>query len=670
MTDTATTAPAQPDDETITMPRMEGRRAAVFRHEIRLAAYHIAADCERLLNHAIVGNRRVWRDTLGEALVAARHLLILTEQHLLHGRTGTSDADISAFLRELDDPQRAVVGAMTALLSLVPAGPEDELLLDDARAIRQTAMQLVSNDTVTIPTASAPSGAHTTTPSDAAPASGAKAPPRDVSRNAGVLVVDDEDAGRRVLVKLLERLGYDVRAAENGKRALDLIADAAFDLVITDIGMPEMDGFELLAHLKRDPATREVPVIVVSGADDVDSVVRCIEEGAEDHITKPFELQLLQARVRASLEKKRLRDRELAYLERVAAITEAAKAVQNDTYRVGSLTTRAGGDDALGGLAIVFDRMVSGMQSRENELQDQLRHLKREIRQTRELRRLSSPDVGSISLDSGKVLGGRYEIITEIGEGGMGSVYRALDRELSEELAIKMVRSDLVGSDPTLIERLKQEMRLTRKISHRNVVRAYDLGEWQGTYFLTMEYVEGVTVQDLLDMHGRLSIASTLAIGIQLAEALAVAHAESVIHRDIKPRNLIVDQEGVLKVMDFGLARLVERGADMTRAGFVVGTPRYMSPEQLIGADVDGRSDLYSVGVVLYQCLTGHLPFEAETPTALAAKVFEERPRPVTDVVSHVPQGLATIVHGLLAASPDGRPGSARELAAQLRVVG
>jgi CheY-like chemotaxis protein len=650
-------------DSTVTMPRLEGRRAAVFRHGLRGAAYQIISGLERLLADAIVGDRPLWRNTLGEALVAARHLLILVEQRLPHSRTALTDTEIAAFRSALEEPRRTIVSAMTSLLSVVPMDPEDELLLEDARAIRQSALHLAAGETVVMRAEPLPGSA------GRLPSGPHVAAPRPLGAQARILVVDDEAAGRKVLVKLLERLGYEVHAGEHGKRALELVGEHAFDLVITDINMPEMNGFELLAHLKGDDRTRDIPVIVVSGADDLASVVRCIEQGAEDHVTKPFEVLLLQARVRASLEKKRLRDRELAYLGRVAAVTEAARAVEADTYVAGSLAVEADERDELGLLARVFDRMVRGMKAREEELQQRLRQLKREIRHTRELQRISGAAPEERMLSTGRVLAGRYEIIEVIGQGGMGTVYRARDRELGEELAVKSVRADLIGKDPTIVERLKQEMRLTRKISHRNVVRAYDLGEWQGTYYLTMEYVKGVTVQDLLDMQGRLSVASTLAIGAQLADALAVAHQEGVIHRDIKPRNLLVDDEGVLKVMDFGLARLAERTSDLTHGGFVVGTPRYMAPEQLVGGDVDGRSDLYSVGVVLYECLTGRLPVDAATPATLVAKVFEERPRPVTDYAPEVPAALAAIVDQLLAAKPEERPPSARELAERLRLV-
>jgi serine/threonine protein kinase len=177
----------------------------------------------------------------------------------------------------------------------------------------------------------------------------------------------------------------------------------------------------------------------------------------------------------------------------------------------------------------------------------------------------------------------------------MGVVYRAYDMEVGEAVAIKTLRPELGGLDPTLLDRFKQELRLARRITHRNVVRTYDLGEVDGVYYITMELVRGVTVAALIREAGRLAVPATLTIGKQVCRALEVAHEEGIVHRDIKPQNLLVDPSGFLKVMDFGIARLAERpvgGGQLTAAGVVVGTPQYMAPEQLFGEPVDGRSGL------------------------------------------------------------------------------
>jgi hypothetical protein len=398
--------------------------------------------------------------------------------------------------------------------------------------------------------------------------------------------------------------------------------------------------------------------------------VRCIEQGAEDFLSKPFEPVLLKARVGASLEKKRLRNRERAYLGDVDRVLGAAGAVEAGTYQAGSLGDVARRADALGKLARVFDTMATQVRAREQQLHEQVRSLRAEIATARRATVGGSAKGSEVpTLHTGERLAGRYDILASLGNGGMGAVYRAQDLELGEEVALKTLRHDLVG-DPLLIERFKTEIRLARRISHRNVVRTHDLGEWHGTYFLTMEYVEGITVRELIDTRGRLAADAVLAIGSQLADAMVVAHGEGVIHRDIKPQNLLLDGQGVLKVMDFGVARLAERGNQFTEAGLVVGTPAYMPPEQLFGEEIDARADLWACGVVLYECLTGRLPFEAATPMALIAMVLQEEPTPLANLSTDAPPALVDLVMQLLAKRRDDRVPSAQALRERLGAIG
>jgi serine/threonine protein kinase len=185
----------------------------------------------------------------------------------------------------------------------------------------------------------------------------------------------------------------------------------------------------------------------------------------------------------------------------------------------------------------------------------------------------------------------------------------------------------------------------------------------------TMEYVKGITVESLIETQGRLSVSSTLAIGAQLAAALAVAHDQQIIHRDIKPANLLVDDGGVLKVTDFGLARPIGNGPGVTQHGSVVGTPTYMAPEQLFGGAVDARSDLFAAGVVLYECLSGLAPFDATTPTAIVARMLDGPPAPIDSLAPDVTPAFAAIVHRLLQYEPKDRLQSAGELVERLREV-
>ncbi|HJX87953.1 MAG TPA: response regulator, partial [Gemmatimonadales bacterium] len=354
---------------------------------------------------------------------------------------------------------------------------------------------------------------------------------------AHILVVDDQEDNRSVLERRLRRQGHTVESATGGRSALELLGAQQFDLVLLDVLMPDLDGLAVLERMKADAATRDIPVIMISALDDVASVVRCIERGAEDHLPKPFDPVLLRARISACLEKKRLRDIELEYLREVGRVIQAAIQVEAGSYENGTLAQVAQRGDELGRLARVFDAMANQVRAREDRLKEQVAALRREIGEARQTSKPAAPR-GALSLPTGKLFAGRFEVLDEIGSGGMGMVYRALDRELGDQVAIKTLRPELL-QDTSLVERFKSEIRLARTISSKHVVRTHDIGERDGVYYLTMEYVEGITVRELLDTRGRLGTAPTLAIASQLAQSLVAAHEQGVIHRDIKPQNLL-----------------------------------------------------------------------------------------------------------------------------------
>jgi serine/threonine protein kinase len=272
-------------------------------------------------------------------------------------------------------------------------------------------------------------------------------------------------------------------------------------------------------------------------------------------------------------------------------------------------------------------------------------------------------------LMAGRVLARRYAIAEQLGMGGSGVVYRAFDRELGEVVAVKAVRPDVLAVDTTALDRLKSEIRLARRISHRNVVRTHDLGEADGLYFITMEYVTGTSLRELIDRGAPLPVAAVIAIAKQLCRALDVAHEQGVIHRDIKPQNMMVQPDGTLKVMDFGVARLAQRASQLTSAGMVVGTPAYMAPEQLLDNAVDARVDLYAAGVVIYECLTGIRPVEAPSPAALLGRLLTSTPRPAHEVNPDVPPQLSAVVMRALARDADHRPATAEAMYQMLVAV-
>ena len=268
---------------------------------------------------------------------------------------------------------------------------------------------------------------------------------------------------------------------------------------------------------------------------------------------------------------------------------------------------------------------------------------------------------GGMMLAAGETLANRYEIKKVLGAGGMGMVYKALDKELGETVAIKTLRPEFMEADPNALDRFRSEIRLARRISHRNVVRTHDIGEVNGLYYITMEFVEGSSLKDLIVSRGRLPAAAVVSIGKQLCRALEVAHEAGVIHRDIKPQNMVVEADGTVKVMDFGIARLQTRSDGHTQAGMVVGTPEYMSPEQLRGDELDGRSDLYSAGCVLYESLTGRVPLTADTPATLIGKVLTEVPAPPRASVAQVSPLLSSAIMQALEKDREKRPRTALE---------
>jgi tetratricopeptide (TPR) repeat protein/predicted Ser/Thr protein kinase len=271
----------------------------------------------------------------------------------------------------------------------------------------------------------------------------------------------------------------------------------------------------------------------------------------------------------------------------------------------------------------------------------------------------SHPSPGTV-LAIGTVLGARYEILQLLGQGGMGAVYKAQDRELERCVALKVIRPEL-AVHPEILQRFKQELILARQVTHKNAIRIFDLGAADGIKFITMEFIEGQDLKSLLLKQGKLSREECVRVIEQVSEALEAAHAEGVVHRDLKPQNLMLDQSGRIFVMDFGIARSTAT-MGMTQTGTVLGTPEYMSPEQVMGEHVDARSDLFTLGVIFYELLTGDMPYKAETAQKAMFKRTRERPKPAIEVDPTVPKYLSDLVEKCLELDVSLRYQSARDL--------
>ena len=268
----------------------------------------------------------------------------------------------------------------------------------------------------------------------------------------------------------------------------------------------------------------------------------------------------------------------------------------------------------------------------------------------------------------GTLFDGRYQVLRKLGAGGMANVYLAEDQELGRRVAIKIL-NERHANDEQFVERFRREAKNAAAFSQENIVSIYDRGEAEGTYYIAMEYLDGRSLKELIVGNGPAPVNVAIGYARQILKALRFAHQKGIVHRDIKPHNVLVDSDGRVKVTDFGIARA--GASQMTEAGSIVGTAQYLSPEQARGAAVDQRSDLYSLGIVLYELLTGTVPFSGDTPVEIAMKHLSQVPEPPSTMRPDIPHDLDLIVMRALAKNPDERYQSAEEMDADLeRVAG
>jgi len=270
-------------------------------------------------------------------------------------------------------------------------------------------------------------------------------------------------------------------------------------------------------------------------------------------------------------------------------------------------------------------------------------------------------------LTTGSTFAGRYQIIEELGKGGMGKVYKAQDTEIKEKVAIKLIKPE-ISVDKKTVERFQNELKFARKIVHKNVGRMYDLGKEEGSHFITMEFVDGQDLKGMIRQSKQLTISTAISIAKQVSEGLAEAHRLGVIHRDLKPSNIMIDKDGNARIMDFGIARSVE-GKGITGAGVMIGTPEYMPPEQAEAKEVDQRSDIYSLGVILYEMVTGRVPFEGDTALSIAMKHKGEKPKDPREFNTQLSEDLTRVILRCLEKDKERRYQSAGEVRSELENI-
>ena len=270
-------------------------------------------------------------------------------------------------------------------------------------------------------------------------------------------------------------------------------------------------------------------------------------------------------------------------------------------------------------------------------------------------------------LTPGSIFADRYLVIDKLGKGGMGQVYKVLDQEINESVALKLIKPEIAANRET-IERFQNEIKIARRISHKNICRMYHLGREKDTSYITMEYVPGENLKKMIKMTKGMSLGTALSIAQQICQGLAEAHQLGIVHRDLKPQNIMLDEDGGVRVMDFGIASSVEtRGA--TLPGMMIGTPEYMSPEQIDGGQVDARSDIYSLGIILYEMLTGKTPFSGDTPWSVVLKHKNDRPHDPREINPAIPESMSRVILRCLEKQKEKRYQSAEELLADLQGI-
>ncbi len=443
-------------------------------------------------------------------------------------------------------------------------------------------------------------------------------PIEDAGQNTSgdILIVDDLPNNLDLLRSILARSGYRVRTANSGRLALRVVSTHPPDLILLDINMPEMDGYEVCRILKTDPALAAIPIIFISALDEVKDKIRGFEVGGVDYVVKPFQAEEVLARVENQLEIHRLR-RKLERRNRV------------------------------------------------------LERMNRELSQSQEKVKMVFSALSEVL--PGSVLDHKYALDRRIGSGGHGTVYEGKHVGLDKKVAIKILQPSSRNVTPESLERFQLEGISACRIHHPNAVQVLDCGvSNRGIAYLVMELLSGLTLRELLDQEGRLTVRRAAEIAIPVASVLAQASSNGLVHRDIKPANILLHRDigsgrEVVKVVDFGIAKMLDHREEneevSTDAGpgngeeGLIGTPHYIAPERLLEGEDSIASDIYSLGVTLYEALGGCRPYGPDgNGLRMLVKICQQKPRPLGEVAPDLPAAVVDFIMSMVSHDPEERP--------------
>jgi len=421
-----------------------------------------------------------------------------------------------------------------------------------------------------------------------------------------IFIVDDNANNLHLLEKILREHNYKVRMATNGKRALSAINTALPELIILDVNMPDLDGYQVCEQLKASPKTSTIPIIFLSALDDVLDKVKAFKVGGVDYITKPFQTEEVIARIENQLTISRLRKELEKRNEQLAKEKEALLLAQKRTDMVFSALTE---------------------------------------------------------VLPGTILDGKYRLDEKIGSGGYGAVYKATQLNLNRLIAIKVFHPSKTNNSVEALERFRLEGISASKINHPNSLSIIDFGiSSTNIAYLAMELLEGCTLRKEITKNSYLPALRSLEILLPVCSVLATAHSLGIIHRDIKPDNIFLHKnkegEEVIKVLDFGVVKIFSDEIDpelqnLTIDNSVLGTPNYLAPERIQNKNYDGRADIYSLGIVFYKMLTGVSPFASSSALETISLQLEKQPQNPREINSKIPIEVEKLVLRMLEKNPD-----------------